>query len=556
VLLGRSPAPSEEPEWLKPLADEREIKAAIIENEFQDRKPTPREVDTAFRRLESNREIARNIDKMTALGARVTYVSIDIRNRSKITDLLESVRSEYGPIRGIIHGAGVLEDKLILDKTDEQFERVLNTKVMGLQVLLAATRNDPLKHLIFFSSVAARFGNPGQADYAMANEALNKIAIVQKAASTDRKTVAINWGPWDGGMVTESLKQEFARRNVDLIPVETGSRYLLEEMASPENTPEIVFGAPLRNHETAGETSVSTPTKTTVTPEKEEDLRVMLNRDIDIRRFPVLTSHQLDGIPVVPFALLTEWIGHSALHDNPGLLLQRVEEMRLLKGIRMDEERKMIRLLAGKPRKRDDLYEVDVEIRNGIKDVKEVLHSRARAILSARLPEPPAYDTRRIDAFSPYDKSIEEVYESILFHGHALQGIRKIIGLSDQGMVAEVSPAPSPDRWLTNPMRSRWIADPLVLDSAFQMACVWCYEQQGMVSLPSFVSSFRQYCRTFPGTPVTAVLEVTEVKGNKMTGDVIILDANKTVAAELKGYEAIMDTSLFKAFKPDLVKSA
>ena len=88
------------------------------------------------------------------------------------------------------------------------------------------------------------------------------------------------------------------------------------------------------------------------------------------------------------------------------------------------------------------------------------------------------------------------------------------------------------------------------------MACLWCYERTGMVSLPSFVASFRQYCRKFPDTPVTAILEVTAVTDHKMTGDVTILDSNRKVAAELKGYEAIMDNSLFKAFKPDHAKSA
>jgi hypothetical protein len=77
-----------------------------------------------------------------------------------------------------------------------------------------------------------------------------------------------------------------------------------------------------------------------------------------------------------------------------------------------------------------------------------------------------------------------------------------------------------------------------------------------MVSLPSFVASFRQYCRTFPNKPVTAVLEVTAATEHKMTADVTILDADNTVAAELKGYEAIMDSGLLKAFKPEHVKIA
>ncbi len=75
----------------------------------------------------------------------------------------------------------MLADKLIVDKTPAQFDRVFDTKVVGLRNLLAATSDDPLKVLCLFSSVAARTGNVGQVDYAMANEVLNKVAISERA---------------------------------------------------------------------------------------------------------------------------------------------------------------------------------------------------------------------------------------------------------------------------------------------------------------------------------------------------------------------------------------
>jgi hypothetical protein len=71
----------------------------------------------------------------------------------------------------------VLHDRLIVDKTVEQFRQVYATKVDGLKNLLSATQSDHLRHLgRLFSSVSARTGNTGQCDYAMANEALNKIS--------------------------------------------------------------------------------------------------------------------------------------------------------------------------------------------------------------------------------------------------------------------------------------------------------------------------------------------------------------------------------------------
>jgi hypothetical protein len=78
----------------------------------------------------------------------------------------------------------------------------------------------------------------------------------------------------------------------------------------------------------------------------------------------------------------------------------------------------------------------------------------------------------------------------------------------------------------------------------------------GVVSLPSYNASYRQYRECFPAEEVTAVLEVKSVSGHKMKGDFTILDADDVVVAQLTGYEAVMDESLFKTFKPRLAASA
>ena len=75
----------------------------------------------------------------------------------------------------------------------------------ALQALLAATSDDPLKVLCNFSSVAARCGNQGQVAYAMANEALNKLAQAERIRRPDAVVKSLGWGPWKGGMVGPEL---------------------------------------------------------------------------------------------------------------------------------------------------------------------------------------------------------------------------------------------------------------------------------------------------------------------------------------------------------------
>ena len=247
---------------------------------------------------------------------------------------------------------------------------------------------------------------------------------------------------------------------------------------------------------------------------------------------------------------MTEWLGHGALHGNPGLKLVGMDDMRLLNGIKLEQEKRVIRILAAKAVKKGTLFEVEVELQDGFKDGREVVLSKAKAILSDRPGRPPAYKIPRSLKVKTYPKQISEVYDKILFQGLELHGIREIVSCLPQGMMARLSTAPPPHQWMTEPLRSRWIGDPLVLDSAFQMAIVWCYEEMGVVSLPSYSASYRQYRECFPAEEVIAVLEVKSASKHKMEGDFTILDADDVVVAQLTGYEAVMDESLFKAFKP------
>jgi acyl transferase domain-containing protein/NAD(P)-dependent dehydrogenase (short-subunit alcohol dehydrogenase family) len=553
VLLGRSATPPPEPEWLSGIEEPGAVKKAILDNEFNESVPTPIQLENIYKKYKAYREIKNNLETMKNVGADVHYYSVDVQDAATINTILNDVRNTLGPIKGIIHGAGLLADCRIVDKSVEQFETVFNTKVKGLNILLDATKKDRLKYLVLFSSVTARVGNNGQADYAMANEVLNKMAQKESIQRPDCRVVSINWGPWDGGMVCSALKRKFETSGIDLIPVEAGAMCMLHEMKGRDNLPvEVVIGANILDEKEKdiseiGESASSPP----IVQNKKETLFMTAQREIDVDGYPILGAHILDGKPVVPFALIAEWLGHGALHENPGLLLQGLDDMRIFQGIKLDKNKKHIRLMAGKTRKKGAAFEVDVQIRDGIKDHIEVIHSGATAILADQLESPPTFDLSTYIGTNGYSKTIDEIYESILFHGVELQGIQEIIGYSSQSITARISSAPSPAKWMVEPLRSQWIADPLVLDSACQMAILWCFEERGMVSLPSYSANYRQYRDAFPSDGVTAVLEIKEATDHKMRGDFTFLDTDEVVIARMTGYEAVMDASLSKAFKPE-----
>jgi NAD(P)-dependent dehydrogenase (short-subunit alcohol dehydrogenase family) len=526
---------------MAPLEGAAEIRKALLANDFAGNNARPAEVEKRLNGLLANRELARTLAAFTQAGAPVRYRSVDIRNAAEVRTVFEEARRDFGPIRALLHGAGVLEDRLIVDKSIEQFARVFDTKVGGFKALLAAAEPDELKLIVAFSSVTARRGNKGQADYAMANEALNKLAQAESRRRPACRVVAVNWGPWDGGMVGPALKREFERQGVPLLNVRDGAAALWRELSRGAAEPvEIVIGGDLESERPPAVRQAPAP-----------ELSLLFEREIDVDSCPVLSSHMIDGCAVVPLALMTEWFGHGALHENPGLMLHGLEDLRVLNGIRLREPSKLIRLLAGKTQRRQQFFEVELELRNGLREGKDVIHSRAKALLVEAFAPPPPYAIPEPLTESGYGRSVEEVYERILFHGSDLRGLRRIRCLNEAGMVAEAAGAPAPERWLKSPLRNGWLCDPLVLDSAFQMASLWCFERRGCVSLPGHAQSYRQFRPAFPAEGALVVLEVREASGRKMRGDFTFLDAEGVVIARLNGFEAVMDESLNRAFKPD-----
>ena len=543
VIIGRSPYPEPEPAWLQHLSEPGAVKAAILREIFSG-KAAPRQIEAEFQRRMANREVTASLAAIAATGATVVYRSADVRDREALGGILTHVRSEHGPIRAVIHAAGVLEDRHIVDKTREQVNRVLETKIAGFHHLVNLTAEDPLHTIIAFSSVAARCGNIGQSDYAMANEALNKMVRAAAHRHTHCRAAALNWGPWEGGMVTPALGRAFAQRGISLIPMSDGAACMVAEMAAGDMGGEIIYGSAI----TGAAASVHPPEAAEASATRA--LKAVASQMVDVTSHPILNSHILAGKPVVPFALITEWLGHGALHHNPGLVLTALEDVRLFHGIKIDHGPKKIRLMAGKIRKCGGDYCVDVEIRNGRSDRgTDLIHASALAVLSERLPEPSVVSVDAAAAYGADAHDVSDAYRSMLFHGKALHGIEEISALGESGMAALLKSAPKPSEWITTPIRSQWIGDPLVMDAAFQMAIIWCRHHRETPCLPSYIGEYQLFRRSFPDHGVTAHMSVDAVTRHKFKAGFVFRDArDHTVVARIEGFEATMDAGLVKAF--------
>ena len=230
LLLGRSET-MDEPDWARGIQTDGELNPLMTALQQSGRRPHPREVGEQVARVRSSREILATLNAIRDAGAEARYAAVSVTDQEGLSNVIESLRQEWGPVRGLIHGAGVIADKHIRDKSSDDFQRVFDTKVLGLEALFQATASDPLKWIGLFSSVAARTGNQGQCDYAMANEVLNKVAQVEARNRPDCLVRSLGWGPWEGGMVQPQLKARFEAMGVPLIPIPVGAKMLVDEVS-------------------------------------------------------------------------------------------------------------------------------------------------------------------------------------------------------------------------------------------------------------------------------------------------------------------------------------
>ncbi len=535
VLIGRSGEPSLEPEWTKDIHDPAILKKSILTHEFKGQMPKPADIEKIYQKIISNREIHKNIQLMEKNGSRVKYFSADIRKPKEIDSIFQTIRKDLNPVRAIIHGAGVLEDKLIIDKHIDQFKFVLETKVKGLEVLLSASKQDKLKYFVLFSSVAARTGNQGQCDYAMANEILNKTAQRLAHEDSDCKFLSINWGPWEGGMVDDSLKNEFFKRGIDLIPLKLGARQLLKEMGNiDKNGPEVIIGAHLLKQNKS----------------KEAKLSKAMTLSFGLTSTPVLASHQIADEPVVPFAILMECHAHAAKKNNPGLIFGGMDNMRLLKGVKPGNKEVNITVNLGKCQTNENGYETLSSITSQDNGNLSFTHSSCNIILKDRLPNPPVLSKAAFMELKSYSLTRTQVYRDVLFHGKALQGIRSINGYSKKGIEITTRLAPPPDQWFKDPFNSQWTIEPMMLDAAFQAAILWSHKRMGQVCLPSFIANLRLYSsfEKLKGD-IRILFTVNQESKTKIKGYFTFLNDENIVVASITGFEAITDPSLDEKFK-------
>ena len=103
-------------------------------------------------------------------------VKADVTDGDSLDAAIAQVEAELGTIEVLVANAGITKDTLLMRMTDEDFEDVINTNLVGVFKVVKRCIKSMIKakhgRIILISSVVGLYGSPGQVNYASSKSAL------------------------------------------------------------------------------------------------------------------------------------------------------------------------------------------------------------------------------------------------------------------------------------------------------------------------------------------------------------------------------------------------
>lgn len=544
VIVGRSPRPSEqEDSSTASLSSAKDIKAALIERErSRGNSVNIRDIEKAFQSLLKEREIRKTLAELQACGSKVKYYAVDVADQVAFANFIDTLY-ETADVDGVIHGAGIIEDALIKDKTAESFDRVFRTKVDSALTLANKLRFDTLKFLFLFSSVVGRTGNAGQGDYVAANEALNKLAVALAPRAKGR-VASLMWGPWQAGMAPPELEEVFAQHGWSMIQPQDGRLCFHEELLLdvPAQS-EVLLVGKLATIDSSVKPSGALIHNSRVTSSEPVSFGVSINTPQHL----YLDDHKFDGIPVMPMAVALEMMLEAGQSLFPERQLVSVSNLDIPAGIVFHSSRKDLILSAVS----DPQHPGKVTLSLNGAGVPQKPHFRCKAEFAEAPPAmpnrvyisalsnqiPTRLDVAEVSRSTDTVPDPRKIYGTWLFHGPIFQGMSSIISMTPSGICGEVTGC-RPERFVTFADGSDWIIDPVLLDSALQLAGVWARNYKDVTVLPAGFKGMRVF-RSIGSSKVTARVFLSEALATELLCDLGIYDEDGQLAIVIEGLGGI-----------------
>jgi malonyl CoA-acyl carrier protein transacylase len=542
-LAGRGPLPAEDDPDVRLLERDRDhLKQVLAERlRAQGGRLTPAAVEAELARIERARAAREAVARVQARGHKVRHARVDATDQDALRILVQDILRQEGRLDLVVLAAGLDHSQALGRKTPEAFDRILGVKVAGLRALLGALRGKTAPRLVLLGSIAGRFGNLGQVDYAAANDVLAK-------AARARGALTLAYGPWaEVGMASRgSVPQAMNQAGIAcLAPAEAQAslRMALEAGLTGEVVVTAGLGALAASEElqcadleALGQRLAREPQRFPMlgevlgwSPAEGLELEVLF----DARRDPYLDDHRIHGVPVVPGVMAVECFAEAVRLLDPGDGALSVEDLVFEAPLKLYRDAPRRARLQVQPGFSDQgrVYEVRLVSERALVGGRseEICHHRARLRLT------PGAEHARVelpDGGGPDTLAGERIYRAY-FHGPSFQVLERAEAVAGGAALGFLSPGREQPR-LDRP--AELASAPMLAELAFQTAGLLEARSSSQLGLPAAAARLR--FGSFAGAVQEPIAALVEQAGGGYSARVV--DAVGRVLVEIEGYRTAL----------------
>ncbi len=561
-LLSRTPLPSSDDADIARLRSDREgLKKDLVQRLSADgKKPTPRQIESRLSALERAAATLQAMDAVEQAGGKAKYLVCDITDPMQVEKAVQTAAAESGRLDVVLHVAGLEHSRRLESKPLDEFSATIAVKVGGFINLYQSMLKHRLqpRAMVFFTSVAGRFGNAGQSDYSAANDWLCALGAALNAQADGAKVIAIDWGAWsEVGMSARGYIPELMKHaGIEMISPQEAAPRVYEELTHGDKGGEVILSGSLGRLETAGREDGGMDLAAANRALTEgEPIHVMLSRatglrlhegillevDLDPSSEPFLKDHALNGVPLLPgvmgiegFTVAAKHVASSIGASKRGFDVTGLEDIQFLTPFKFyRSEKRRITWKAQVVYEEAGLQAyVTLESRRVSRTRQDevvrhfggIVHLRPLDIPLAEITvQPPEWN-------GAYTVEAADIYR-LYFHGpsfQVLEGVQRsgdaLLGKMNANLppiTRDGQPAP---------------VTPVLVELCLQTAGVWEAGATGALGLPRSIGALTLYRAQPNGVPIFAEVSPGKDESGNLRFDARVVDAKGHLYLELRDY--------------------
>ena len=497
----------------------------------EEERVTPVMIKREWKNFLDKLDTLRNIKNLEKKGLSVQYYTGDVTNHEQMLNIFRQIQEKNeDPITIIVHGAGIEESKSFLKKNLKMAHKVVDVKVAGFFNVLNNLQIQYIKYFVAFSSIAGRYGNQGQIDYAFANAYLSRLAW----NFTQRKIpfLTIDWTAWaDIGMATQgSTLQILSQVGVVPVPSKVGVK-IFSKLVLNNFKGEYLVAGKLGLFEK----------KLDIVDIIDKSEFPMLNRITYTSDFIIgantlntefdnyLLDHQIQQKPVFPGVMVLESFAEFSIRVF-GKPLKSISNVNFSAALKIPVDKSVeIELKYNKSNDSITVFSITYpQILKGKPLIKEHFN--------AQFDKPfKQMEWKKAPICKPIIPLLDknEIYE-IFFHGDKFQVLKEIYQLENGQIISKID---IPTESLTsNSEGDIFQLDPLAIECIFQTAALFDIIVNNHFSLPSKISNLEILSKQKPCYAVAKFLKVDEERSYY---NAVILSENQDIIIKIKNLEII-----------------